>query len=83
MAALYKARCQYRFTTPGGRRCLKAPLDDVAAEQALELLVLGAIRHVTGRTCWRIEAFNDSCLTTHTWVLCVLYQARADGAHPA
>lgn len=69
--------CQYRFVTPDGRHCLKAALHAVAAEQMLEPIVLDAIRRVTGRAYWRIEAFNDSRLTTYALVLRVLSQARA------
>jgi len=69
--------CQYRLVTPDGRYCLKAALHAVAAEQMLAPIVLDAIRRVTGRAYWRIEAFNDSRLTTHALVLRVLSQARA------
>jgi hypothetical protein len=69
--------CQHRFTTADGRHCLKAAIHAVAAEQVLEPIVLDAIRRVTGRAYWRIEAFNDSRLTTHTLVLRVLHQTRA------
>lgn len=68
--------CKRRLRTPDGRRCLRGALRAVEAERLLEPIVLDAIRHVTGRSFWRIESFNDHQATTHALLLQVIDRAR-------
>jgi hypothetical protein len=59
-----------------GRRCLWGALWAEDATSILEKPVLDAIRQVTGRHDWQIDAFNDHPATTHAIILQVLHQAR-------
>ena len=68
--------CKGSLQTPDGRRCLVGAMQAVHAQALLEPFILRAIRDVTGRSCWRIEAFNDRRSTDHAAVLCVLRRAR-------
>ena len=68
--------CKGSLQTPDGRHCLVGAMQAVHAQALLEPFVLRAIRDVTGRSCWRIEAFNDRRSTDHAAVLCVLRKAR-------
>lgn len=68
--------CKGSLQTPDGRHCLVGAMQAVHAQALLEPFILRAIRDVTGRSCWRIEAFNDRRSTDHAAVLCVLRKAR-------
>ncbi len=68
--------CKGSLQTPDGRYCLVGAMQAVHAQALLEPFILRAIRDVTGRSCWRIEAFNDRRSTDHATVLCVLHRAR-------
>ncbi len=68
--------CKRRLRTPDERYCILGAIIAADAGAELKAPILLAIKQVTGRDHLRIEAFNDSPLTTHALVVKVLRQAR-------
>lgn len=68
--------CKGELETPDGRYCILGAMHAAQADRILELVVLNAVREVTGRYCWGIARFNDRRSTSHALVLRVLGRAR-------
>ena len=58
------------------RYCLLGALDMAGARHLLAPVVLRVIREVSGKHYWRVEFFNDDCLTSHADILRVLRRTR-------
>jgi hypothetical protein len=70
--------CKGRLRDAEGRHCLVGAIEAADAWQDLPRIILRAVRQVSGRRHWRIEAFNDHPLTTHREILAVLRRAREE-----
>lgn len=68
--------CKGTLSTPDGRYCILGAMNAAGTGRLLELVVLGAIRDVTGQRYARIDLFNDARSTTHAQVITVLGRAR-------
>lgn len=67
--------CKGTLSTPDGRHCILGAMSAVKAGRVVELVLLNAIKDVTGRRFSRIDAFNDAASTSHAHVLAVLKRA--------
>jgi hypothetical protein len=73
--------CKRELETDDGRRCIVGALIAVDAATLLKEPIRCAIEQVTGEYYLKVEAFNDHPQTTHSLVVRVLDQARANIAN--
>lgn len=73
--------CKGTLSAPDGRYCILGAMNAAGTGRLLELVVLSAIRDVTGQRYARIDLFNDARGTTHAQVMAVLGRARQNVQH--